>query len=122
MIHKTCHIQIIKACIQIIASLNTVNPKSQEVLFYFFARIPPNKIIPDQFTVKTQEPLFPSICCHVTVCLCTNGCHHEGRTLASVTRCKNAKAVVKPFILMVYMFGERMKSKDLRCKQKVDNR
>jgi len=30
--------------------------------------------------------------------LCTNGGHHGGRHLASVTRYKSAKAVVEPFI------------------------
>jgi len=34
----------------------------------------------------------------VTVCLCTNGGHHGGRHLGSVTRRKIAKAFVKPFI------------------------
>ena len=61
--------------------------------------------IPEQFTVKAQELLFIShvtVCCHVTVCIYSvqiaaiGGCH-----LASVTRCKTKKAVVKPFISLI---------------------
>ena len=55
--------------------------------------------IPKQFTVKTQEHDCVS---HVTVlsrdCVQIAG-HHGFRHLASVTRCKTAKAVVKPFIV-----------------------
>jgi len=41
---------------------------------------------------------------HVTVTwLCTNGGRHEGHHLANVTRCKTAKALVKPFISRVLM-------------------
>ena len=44
------------------------------------------------FAVKAQKPLFPTWPSVVTwLSLCTNGSHHEGRHLASVTRCKAAK-------------------------------
>ena len=64
-----------------------------------------DELIPEPFTfISCESPgTFIShltVYCHVTVCLCKNGGHHGdgGRHLASVTRCKAAKAVVKPFM------------------------
>jgi len=73
----------------------------------------------DQYTVKAQEHLFPTwLCCHVTVCPCTNGGHHGGCHLASVTRCKILKAVVKPFIhVQLTRAGLACRKGSLKCKQ-----
>ena len=49
-----------------------------------------------------------TVCCHVTVCLCTNGGHHESRHIASVTRCKTAKAVMKPFTPLLIRYCQSM--------------
>jgi len=51
--------------------------------------------------LKAQPPwslYFPPDCLSAHDCLCTNGGHNGSRHLASVTKCKTAKAVVKPFV------------------------
>ena len=54
------------------------------------------------FHVKAQEIVFPTFLTHVTVfshvTVCAQMAAKGGRHLASVTRCKTAKAVVKPLI------------------------
>ena len=53
-----------------------------------------------------------TVCCHVTVCLCSNG-GIGGRHLAIVTRCKTAKAIVKPFItvaMVIYLMAVNTKA------------
>ena len=53
------------------------------------------------YTVKARNLYFPRDCLLSRDCLCTNGGCHGGRHLAGVTRCKTAKAVVKPFMIEI---------------------
>ena len=53
---------------------------------------------PEQFTVKAQDPLYPTWLYVPRDCLSVQMAAIEGRHLVSVTRCKTVKAAVKPFI------------------------
>ena len=59
--------------------------------------------ISEQFTMKVQEPLFLTWLSFPTLLsVCVQVATTGGRHLASVTRCKTAKAFVNPFITFVY--------------------